>query len=175
MVVSDDSPDKITAMLDANRQTLESAVIDPANIEKLTQPRFARQIHQNFGVRPSWEVLGYVGPEQEQPGSEYSESFNPDSIAVIEGTIKSVGEFTSQGAAALVKLDVETKDGELVAVHCGPQQYINRMGFDFKPGSLITVTGSRIRIDNKPAIIATVVKVADKTLILRDNKGMPKW
>jgi len=172
-------PDKITARVDADRQTLEKAVIDAITLDKLAQPQFAREVHQNFGMEPYWEVLGFVPPGEKaanQPRIEYTESFNPDTIAVIECTVKSVGEFTPAGSdVALVKLDVETRDAKMMAVHCGPQEYISRMGFDFKPGALITVTGAMTRIDNKEVITATTIKVADKTLILRDNTGTPQW
>jgi hypothetical protein len=59
-------PDRTAARVDATRQTFESTAISAANLDKLAQPQFAREIHQNFKTEPYWEVLGYVGPEEKQ-------------------------------------------------------------------------------------------------------------
>jgi len=176
-------PEQTSARVDATRSTLETAVIDAITLEQLAQPQFARQVHQNFGMEPYWEVLGYVPAEEKdpamaawQPGSKYNKCFNPDTIAVIEGTIKTVKDFTPEyGAAAGLKIKVETTDGKITAVHLGPREYVSRVGFDFKPGSLVTAAGSRTKVNGKDVIMATEVKIADKTLLLRDNTGTPKW
>ena len=39
----------------------------------------------------------------------------------------------------------------------------------------ITVTGSRVTIDGKPAIIAAQVKKENEVLKLRDENGIPAW
>lgn len=176
-------PDRKTARIDATRQTLDSAVISAANLDKLVQPQFARQVHQNFKTEPYWEVLGYVGPEEKQglmtawqADSRYNKCFNPAAITTIEGTIKLVEEFTPEyGAAPGINLNIETKKDEIVNVHLGPRDYISRMGFEFKPGTMVKITGSKAKVDEKDVIMATSVKLGGKTLVLRDEKGTPKW
>ena len=40
---------------------------------------------------------------------------------------------------------------------------------------LIIVTGSRVTVDGKPAIIAAQIKKGDDILKLRDQNGIPMW
>jgi sporulation protein YlmC with PRC-barrel domain len=56
-------PAEKVAYLDADKATLKTAVVDEANLEKLTEPRFTRSIAETFGDKPYWEVLGFVPGE----------------------------------------------------------------------------------------------------------------
>jgi sporulation protein YlmC with PRC-barrel domain len=176
-------PSGNVAYLDADRATLETAVVDERNLEKLTQSPFARSINESFGAKPYWETLGFVPPgERENPlaawqtGSKYNAFFDPESITTIDGTIRSVGIFTPEwGAAAGLKLTVEIGEGEFVVVHCGPEQYAAQREINFKPGTYITVTGSKTQIGNDSVIMACEIKAGDKSLLLRNNLGEPSW
>ena len=37
------------------------------------------------------------------------------------------------------------------------------------------IRGSRVKIDGEEAIIAREIKKGDKTLVLRDENGVPMW
>jgi sporulation protein YlmC with PRC-barrel domain len=56
-------PDTAIVKLDATRDELNESVLPGDNLRKLTEQQFARQIHENFGVQPYWEVLGFVAPK----------------------------------------------------------------------------------------------------------------
>jgi hypothetical protein len=45
----------------------------------------------------------------------------------------------------------------------------------FDPATVVTVRGSRITFEGKPAIIAVTVTGGTTTLVLRDEKGTPAW
>ena len=176
-------PSGTVAYLDADRATLETAVVDERHLEKLTQPSFARSINETFGNKPYWETLGFVPPgEKENPlaawqtGSKYNAFFDPESITTINGVIRSVGIFTPEwGAAAGLKLTVEIGEGELAVVHCGPEQYALQRLMNFKPNTHITVTGSKTQIGGSSVIMACEIKAGDKLLLLRDYLGEPEW
>lgn len=65
-------PDRY-ARLDADLATLEAAVIDKDNLERLSEPQFARRLHDRFGTTPYWEVLGFVPGEEEKTQESESE------------------------------------------------------------------------------------------------------
>lgn len=176
-------PSENVAYLDADRASLETAVIDEGNPVKLTQPAFAKSVNETFGEKPYWQTLGFVPPDSKKismdawrAGSRYNGYFNPESITTINGVIRSVGIFTPEwGAAPGLKLAVETGEGELVVIHGGPENYALQRKINFKPDTFITVNGSKIEIGDESVIMASEIKVGDKTLLLRDSTGAPKW
>lgn len=44
-----------------------------------------------------------------------------------------------------------------------------------EPNDKIEVKGSRVTIDDKPALIAAELKKGDEVLKLRDETGVPAW
>ena len=66
-------------------------------------------------------------------------------------------------------------DKETIAVHLGPSWYIDKQTPKIETNDTITVTGSRVTVDGKPAIIAAQVKKGNEILKLRDENGIPVW
>jgi hypothetical protein len=66
-------------------------------------------------------------------------------------------------------------DKETLAVHVGPEWYIERQDMKLEKGDKIEVKGSRVTFNDKPAIIAAEIKKGDGVLVLRDSSGIPAW
>jgi hypothetical protein len=45
----------------------------------------------------------------------------------------------------------------------------------FENGDALELTGSKVSVDDQSFILARDVKKGDKTLVLRDENGMPAW
>jgi len=60
--------------------------------------------------------------------------------------------------------------GGTVAVHLGPEWYIERLDGKLAKGDAVEVKGSRVTFAGNPAIIAAEVKKGDAVLKLRDDK-----
>jgi hypothetical protein len=171
------------AYLDADRASMEKAVVDAANPLKLTEPAFQQNLNEIFGAKPYWETLAFVSPGETKismnawrPDSTYNTFFDPERITTIDGVIRNVGIFTPEwGATAGLKLTVEIGENELAVIHCGPEQYALQREINFKPGEHITVTGSKNEIGGESVILACELKAGAKTLVLRDEMGTPKW
>jgi hypothetical protein len=73
-----------------------------------------------------------------------------------------------------VHLALKTADGE-IPVHLGPDFWVDKQTVKFAKGDEITVKGSRITFEGKPALIAVTVSKGATTLVLRDEKGTPVW
>ncbi len=72
--------------------------------------------------------------------------------------------------------DLKTKtDKEKISVHLGPGWYIENQDTKIEPKDKVEITGSRITLEGKPAIIAAEVKKGEEVLKLRDEKGFPLW
>jgi hypothetical protein len=66
-------------------------------------------------------------------------------------------------------------DKETIAIHLGPEWYIERQDVKLEKGDRIEVKGSRITFEGKPVIIAAEIKKGDSVLVLRDSVGVPAW
>jgi len=68
-----------------------------------------------------------------------------------------------------VKTDEETPD-----VHLGASGFLARQKFEFARGDEVEITRSKVKVQGADALLARGVKKADKTLTLRDARGIPE-
>jgi hypothetical protein len=108
------------------------------------------------------------------PGSAYNSKFDPDTVENLSGELVKMDVFKPRGMAVGVQILLKT-GGETVPVHLGPVWFMKKQKCEVAPGDEIEVTGSRVESDGKPVIMASEVKKGDKTLKLRDEKGVPVW
>jgi hypothetical protein len=99
-------------------------------------------------------------------------NYDPKTVETVQGKVLSV-EKTQQRRRG-VHLMLQT-DKETIAVHLGPSSFIDKQTPKIETNDTITVTGSRVTVGGKPAIIAAQVKKGDETLKLRDKNGIPAW
>jgi hypothetical protein len=99
-------------------------------------------------------------------------NYDPKTVETIEGKVLSVEKMQQRGRG--VHLTLQT-DKETVPVHLGPSWYIDKQTPKIETNDTITVTGSRVTVGAKPAIIAAQVKKGNEVLKLRDENGIPVW
>ncbi|HLH32894.1 MAG TPA: DNA-binding protein [Terriglobia bacterium] len=100
--------------------------------------------------------------------------YDPKTEVTLTGTVESIdrvgyGNMSQTGLHLTVKVGDETTD-----VHLGPAAFIEPK-MSFKKGDTVQITGSKITMMGKPAVIAREVKKGDQVLTLRDEKGLPVW
>jgi hypothetical protein len=108
-------------------------------------------------------------------GSQYQRMYNPATVETISGTVEAVDKVTpmkgmNSGIHVMLKTDKET-----IAIHLGPEWYVERLDTKIEKGDQIEVKGSRVTFAGKPAVIAAEVRKGDSALVLRDNAGIPAW
>lgn len=105
----------------------------------------------------------------------YQRMYNPATVETVSGEVVNVEQITTlKGMDAGIHLQLKTAQ-ETIAVHLGPAWYIERLDDRIEKGNTIEVTGSRVTVAGKPAIIAAEVKKGDALLKLRDDSGIPAW
>jgi hypothetical protein len=108
-------------------------------------------------------------------GAAYGRMYDPKTVTTFGGVVEKIEKITPmKGMSYGVHLLVKT-DKEVIDVHLGPSWYIENQDLKIMPGDNIEITGSRITIQDKPAIIAAEVKKGNEVLKLRDENGFPVW
>lgn len=107
--------------------------------------------------------------------NESGRMYNPKTVETINGKVLSVDSFTSRHRMSHgIHLQVETAS-ETIPVHLGPAWYLDNQEFEIELNDTVKVTGSRIRFDGEPAIIADRITKGNTTVKLRDKNGFPVW
>ena len=102
-------------------------------------------------------------------------NYDPKAVETLQGKVLSVEKATrGEGRSYGVHLTLQT-DKETISVHLGPSWYIEKQTPHIEANDTITVTGSRVTVDGKPAIIAAQVKKGSEILNLREENGVPMW
>jgi hypothetical protein len=99
-------------------------------------------------------------------------NYDPKTVETIQGKVLSVEKMQQRGHG--IHLMLQT-DKETISVHLGPSWYIDKQTPKVEANDTISVTGSRVTVDGKPAIIAAQVKKGNEVLKLRDDNGVPAW
>jgi hypothetical protein len=105
--------------------------------------------------------------------------YNPQTVTTVKGQVEKLaarpGRGRGQGRGLQFQSVVlKTNQGSLL-VHLGPGWFLDGKNFAVKAGDTLEATGSKVSLNNQPALIAREVKLNGQTLILRDAQGFPVW
>ena len=67
------------------------------------------------------------------------------------------------------------KGGGWIEVHLAPPWFLERSGFVFLPGDVVSVTGSRITIGDAHGVAAREARRDAVVMKFRDEHGLPLW
>jgi len=127
---------------------------------------------------PRKQTTGYgYGPHPIYPnevytsiwGDPYGQMFNPETIDTVTGKILKIEYYQHM----LLLIYTDAKKPALVAL--GPTGYFENQRKALQPGHMVTVTGSRVIVDDTPFMIATRIREGNEELQLRDKEGQPIW
>ena len=99
------------------------------------------------------------------PGTEITFSGTVDEVKTIPGPGRGPG-----GMHLMVRAEAAVTE-----VVLGPVWFVASKKFDFAKGDNITVTGSRLTMNDQQVVVAREVTKEGKVLTLRDPKGFPLW
>jgi hypothetical protein len=147
-------------------------------------------------VKKGWWILVLIGslalacPVLAQPGSGGGRGmgmgrgmgpriYNPQTVTTVKGTVEKLEELPSMGRGSARGMRfrgvvLKTDKGN-ITVHLGPAWYQDQKKFSVKVGNTMAATGSKVTLNQQPALLAREVTVNGKTLKLRDDQGIPLW
>jgi hypothetical protein len=124
--------------------------------------RHGRRDHPHWRERHSW-------------GGQYGRHYDLRTVETVRGEINQVEIFTPwRGMGGGVHLQLKTAQ-ENLAVHLGPNWYLEQQNLNLGQGDTIQVKGSRVTFEGEPTVIAAEITQGEKTLTLRDQNGFPVW
>ena len=134
---------------------------------------FACGLFASVSLARPWQ--GWRGSDGWGMNSPYQRTYNQASVETLTGEIVDIETTVPQtGMSSGIHLTVKTAK-ETIAVHLGPEWFIERLDTKLAKGDSVTVKGSRVTFDGKPVIIAAEVKKGDAVLLLRNEAGVPAW
>lgn len=108
-------------------------------------------------------------------GLPYNRLFDPALVRDVAGEIVAIERFTPlPGMAEGVLLRLRTPE-ESVAVHLAPLWYLERQDVALTPGTRVSIRGSRVILEGKPALLGMRVSGNGRALTLREENGLPLW
>lgn len=112
---------------------------------------------------------------QINPAPPSGRLYNPASEETVTGKVTAIEQTVSKhrfGYGVHLQLQCGTKN---ISVHLGPAWYLERNGLAVAVGDTLQIVGSRITLQDGPALIAAEVKKGEQTLRLRNDQGIPLW
>jgi hypothetical protein len=106
---------------------------------------------------------------------DFTRMFDPAKMQTLQGQVSEVLFLTPPGGMGRgVHLTLQTDAGDM-AVHLGPEWFIENQELLIEKGDHVSITGSLITFDGKPLMIARAVRKGRDILELRDERGVPRW
>ena len=108
-------------------------------------------------------------------GGPLARTYDTNTVETIRGEVLSVEKASPpQDRGYGIHLVLKT-DKETIPVHLGPASYVEQQAPRIEPKDNVEVTGSRVTLEGKSALIAAQIKIGNHVLKLRDEAGRPAW
>jgi len=127
-----------------------------------------------MGMVLGFLVLALVQTGLAQRGGQGPLPFKHRTIETVQGIVVEAPEAKQGGIPEMEHLTLQTKQEKLTVV-LGPNWYLARQDWKINTLDHLEVTGSRLVLDGKPALIAQNAKRGDKVMKFRDQSGRPLW
>lgn len=100
--------------------------------------------------------------------------YNPQTEATVQGIVVDAPVIREGGLPEMVHFTLKAGPETLLVV-LGPNWFLARQDFKLAALDRVTVSGSRLLLDGKPAVVAREIRFGEKTLKIRDQEGHPLW
>ena len=91
-----------------------------------------------------------------------------------KGVVDEVKEFPLANKREITELMVKSGNDTFRVFLC-PKSFQDEMGVSFSKGDEISLTGSKVKLEDADVILGKEVVKGNDTLLLRDDKGNPVW
>ena len=115
-----------------------------------------------------------VSQEKNSPAQAHY-TYDEANQQTVRGWVVETRDFQCPVSGAMGShITVKSEMGN-IEVHLAPASFMKQYDIAFTKGQNVTVVGSKITYEGKPALIAKFVAVGLETFNFRDPKGRPLW
>lgn len=102
--------------------------------------------------------------------------YNPKTVTTVKGGVLSLGTIPpkTQEPGTVRSAVLKTEQGD-ITVYLAPDWYLAEQKISLKAGDQLEVTGSKVTLAGQPTVLASNLKVGDKSATLRNSQGFPVW
>jgi hypothetical protein len=112
---------------------------------------------------------------QQNPPAQHNYKYEITSQTTVDGIVAETRDYSCPVSGAVgAHITIKTVTSEIEA-HLAPVTFLKQYDINIRKGDKVTVVGSRITYEGKPALIAKTVTVDHDTYSFRDDKGRPLW
>ncbi len=112
---------------------------------------------------------------QEKKTSQPTFKYDSSSQQTVHGPVIDSRDFQCPVSGAIwLHITLKTEAGP-IEVHLGPAAFMKQYDIKFRKDDNVTVIGSKIVFEGKPAIVARSVVIGNDTYNFRDSSGKPLW
>jgi len=115
-------------------------------------------------------VIAQAPEKNGPPGRRY----NPATEVTVKGAIEAVLRQEGRKGWAGIHLTLKTET-ETLDVHLGPSWFLEKRKMILAKGDVVEITGSRLKLGEKEALLARLIKKGEQSLTLRNEQGIPAW
>ena len=111
---------------------------------------------------------------QAQKSADEGPKYDVKSEVTVKGTVEEVKEVPNPKGQIGIHLMVKS-GSEILEVRLCPNSFLKEFEVVFNKGDQLTITGSKVKVDDKPVILARQIEFGNNTITLRDPQGAPVW
>ena len=100
--------------------------------------------------------------------------YDVDKEVTIKGAVEEIKEVPNPKGQIGIYLMVKT-GGDILEVRLCPNSFLKEFEVAFKKGDQLTITGSKVRVDDKNVVLAREIELGNSKITLRDKQGVPVW
>jgi len=113
--------------------------------------------------------------QEKNPPAQHNYAYDQASQQTLDGLVVETKDYScpvsgTVGSHITVKGDISS-----IEVHLAPASFMKQYEIMIRKGDRVTVVGSKINFEGKPALIARSVTVGRETYNFRSPKGIPLW
>ncbi|MBZ5504954.1 MAG: hypothetical protein LAO78_05635 [Acidobacteriia bacterium] len=105
----------------------------------------------------------------------HNHAYDQTTLEKVEGLVVDTRDYNCPVSGTVGSHITVKADGGDIEVHLAPASFMKQYEIAIRKNEKVTIFGSRITFDGKPALIARSVVVGRDTFNFRDPKGRPLW
>jgi len=120
-------------------------------------------------------AVGVSGAQPRGNAGEKPFQYDPATVETVRGLVVAAPQPTPKGGMPERAQFTLKTDRETLTVYLGPGWFVEQQGLKIASLDQVQVTGSRIMVQGKAALLAGEIRKGNQVLQLRNEQGQPLW